>query len=37
MMIVWNYLLLACTYVFYIALFIALILFIKCMLKYLKQ
>ena len=35
--IIWNYLVLACTYLFFILASAALVLLIKCMLKYLKQ
>lgn len=35
--IVWNYLTLACTYLFFILASVALVLCIKCMLKYLRQ
>lgn len=35
--IIWSYLALVCTYLFFILASVALVLFIKCMLKYLKQ
>ena len=35
--IIWNYLALACTSLFFILACVVLVLLIKCMLKYLKQ